>query len=353
MAVNMAKMKVFVWKFVGDLGAAVHSGRGLIGEKLGLHKALTEGHPELGPAGTTGMDVARCIGTHSDTKFSESCATSWRKRRQLSELGRRAIAAAAIACTPFASSPFYLVNASNYDDRVVLELSALGKQGDTIARAREQVLEILQQGNACTAWFQGADPDPAEVLRSLHFALEMKGPSYVYGIRDSRGGQIFKHPWAARSIEDGGRDSTILLNANGPFFNRTSFVMQLGTRGMPARFDGNRLLTVSSYQGNTPEAQITILLHELGHIIGRLPEDGDSLDGRSSRNTSEVLRHCKAETRAAAHNSARHLLSTIVAINPPTKAVNHTITAPEAAAIAFCLTQSRALWATTSASHCL
>jgi hypothetical protein len=71
----------------------------------------------------------------------------------------------------------------------------LGKQGDTVARARQQVLEILQQGNACTAWFQGADPDPAEVLRSLHFALEMRGTSYVYGIRDSHGGHFFKHPW--------------------------------------------------------------------------------------------------------------------------------------------------------------
>ncbi len=351
MAVNMAKMKVFVGKFVGDPGAAVHSGRGLIGEKLGFHKALTEGHPELSRARTTGMHVARCMGRHSDTKFSESRATSWRKRRQPYELRRRVIATAALVSTLFASSPSYSVSASKFDDRVVLELSALGKQGDTIARAREQVLEILQQGNACTAWFQGADPDPAEVLRSLHFALEMKGPSYVYGIRNSRGGQIFKHPWAGKSIENGGRDSTILLNANGPFFNRTSFVMQMDTRGMPARSDGNRLLTISSYNGNTPEAQITILLHELGHIIGRLPEDADSWDDRSSRNTSEVLRHCKTETRAAAHNSARHL--PIGAINPPTKAVNHTITAPEAAAIAFCLTQSRALWATTSASHCL
>lgn len=186
MAVNMAKLKVFVGKFVGDLGAA-------------------------------------------------------------DERRRRVIAAAALACALFASSPSYSVSASNYDDGVVRELSALGKRGDTIARAREQVLEILQQGNACTAWFQEADPDPAEVIRSLHFALEMKGPSYVYGIRDSHGGQVFKHPWAARSIENGGRDSTILLNANGP------------------------------------------------------------------------LRHCKIETPAAAHNSERHLLSTIAAFNPATK----------------------------------
>ena len=305
MAVNMAKLKVFAGKFVGDLEAVVHSGMVVIGEKLGLYKALAEGQTELSRARTTGADVARCTGTHSDTKFSASCATSWRKRRQLYELRRRVIAAAAFACTLFASSPSYSVSASKFDDRVVLELSALGKQGDTIARAREQVLEILHQGNACTAWFQGADPDPAEVVRSLHCALEMRGPSYVYGIRDSHGGQFFKHPWAARSIENGGRDSTILLNANGPFFNRTSVLMQLDLRGMPARPDGNRLLTISSYEGNTPEAQITILLHELGHIIGLLPEDGDSLDGRSSRNTSEVLRHCKTETRAAAHNSPR------------------------------------------------
>ena len=204
MAVNMAKLKVLVGKFVGDLGAAVHSGRVVIGEKLGLYKALAEGHPELSRARTTGMGVARRNGPHSDTKFSESCATSWRKRRQLDELRRRVIAAAALACTLFASSPSYSVSASKFDDRVVPELSALGKQGDTIARAREQVLEILQQGNACTTWFQSADPDPAEVVRSLHCALEMRGPSYVYGIRDSHGGHFFKHPWGARSIENGG-----------------------------------------------------------------------------------------------------------------------------------------------------
>jgi hypothetical protein len=187
----------------------------------------------------------------------------------------------------------------------VLELSALGKQGDTIARARGQVIDILQHGNACTVWFHEADPDPVDVFRSLHFEMEMRGPSYVYGIRDGHGGQSFKHPWAAMSTQFGGSNSTILLNANGPFFNRTSVVMQLDPGGMLLWPDGTRLLTVSSYGGNTPEAQITILLHELGHIVGRLPEDADSWDGRSSRNTAEVQRHCKNETRAAAHNSPK------------------------------------------------
>jgi len=42
------------------------------------------------------------------------------------------------------------------------------------------------------------------------------------------------------------------------------------------------------------------LLHELGHIINLLPEDADDLDGKSLRNTSEVLRHCRTEIEARA-----------------------------------------------------
>jgi hypothetical protein len=302
MAVDMDKRNVFAGKFVGDLGAAVPSGTVVIGEKLGLNKALAESPAEVSRAGWTGMHVARCMETDRNTRTSGNCVAGWRKSQ---ELFVRAIAAAVLSCVFVAPSPSYSERMPHHDDRVVLELSALGKRGETIVRAREQVLGILQQGNACTAWFQQAEPDPAEVFRSLHFELEMGEPRYVYGMRDSERGQILKHPWAAKSIENGGPNSTILLNASGPFFNGTSVVMQLDPRGMLARPDGNRPLTVSSYDGNTPEAQITILLHELGHITGRLPEDDDSWDGRSSRNTSELLRHCKAETRAAAHHSPR------------------------------------------------
>jgi hypothetical protein len=231
------------------------------------------------------------------------CVTGWRNRYQFLVLQQRLIAVAVLSYLLFAPSRSYSERMPSKDDCVVLELSGLGKPGDTITRAREQVIDILQHENACSAWFQEADPDATAVFRSLHFELEMRGPSYVYGMRDNERGQLFKHPWAARSIENGGLNSTILLNANGPFFNRTSLIMQLDPRGMLLQPGGNRLLVVSSYNGITPEAQITILLHELGHIIGRLPEDDDSWDGRSFRNTSEVSRHCKTETRAAAHNS--------------------------------------------------
>jgi hypothetical protein len=250
------------------------------------------------------MDVARCMGTHRDTKTSGNCVTGWRKRRFFVPR-QRLIAAAVLSCVVFAPTQSYSERTPNKDDCVVLELSALGKPGDTIARAREQVIDILQHGNACSAWFQEADPDATEVFRSVHFELEVGGTSYAYSVKDSARGRLFKHPWAARTTENGGRNSVIQLNGNGPFFNRTSLIMQLDPGGTFAWPAGNLVLTVSSYNGDTPEAQITILLHELGHIIGRLPDDDDSWDGRSFRNTSEVSRHCKSETRAAAHNSSR------------------------------------------------
>ena len=43
MAVDMEKLNRFLGQFVGDLGAAVHTGMVVIGEKLGLYKALATG----------------------------------------------------------------------------------------------------------------------------------------------------------------------------------------------------------------------------------------------------------------------------------------------------------------------
>jgi hypothetical protein len=226
-------------------------------------------------------------------------------RHQFFGLRQRLIAAGILSCLFFAPSRSYSESTPNHDDGVVLELSALGKRGDTVARAREQVLRILQDGNACSAWFQEADPEPADVFRSVHFELERNGTWAIYGMRDNQGRQFFKHPWGARSMEFAGRGATIRLNANGPFFNRTSPIKERDSGANLVWPNGNRMLMISNYSGGTPEAQITILLHELGHIIGRLPEDDDSWDGQSSRNTSEVQRHCKNETRAAAHNSPR------------------------------------------------
>jgi SAM-dependent methyltransferase len=43
MAVDMDKLNTFIGQFVGDLGAAIHAGMVVIGEKLGLYRALAFG----------------------------------------------------------------------------------------------------------------------------------------------------------------------------------------------------------------------------------------------------------------------------------------------------------------------
>jgi hypothetical protein len=191
------------------------------------------------------------------------------------------------------------------EEQVHLELAAIGKRGETISRARERVLQILEGENACTAWFRELELDPAGTFRSIRFVVDEKGPSYILGMKQGSQGELLKHPWVASTVEDAGRGATIWLNANGAFFNRSSGLIEREQDGGPVRPTGTRVLRVNWYSGNTPEAQTTALLHELGHIVGRIPEDNDSLDGESGRNTVEVLRHCRPEIKAAAGKGHR------------------------------------------------
>jgi hypothetical protein len=203
--------------------------------------------------------------------------------------------AAAVLGLAFVPPAAFSQDLALHDDRILPELAAMDERGGTIMRVREQVIRILQSENRCTAWFQGSDPDPAGVFQSLHYEIQTDGPSYILLVKDGRGEKVFKHPWGARTFEFAGRDSTVQLNLVGPFFSSTSVVVEQNLGGFIGRTAGRHGLSVASFPGNTPRAQATILLHELGHVIGRLPADNDSLDGRSSRNTAELLRHCKQQ----------------------------------------------------------
>jgi hypothetical protein len=193
--------------------------------------------------------------------------------------------------------------AQNYtfvtNDPIRAQLLSMGRPGLMVALARDHVIEILQSANSCSAWFQEADPNAASTFASLRFVIETNGPRGVLCFRSHSGEMLLKHPYSARALENGGANSMIVLNGKGAFFLPSAAVSRQEEMGSLFRPSGWRYLLVGPYRGDTLAAQITILLHELGHVVGRLPDDSDELSGQSGRNTAEVLRFCGAQIRAA------------------------------------------------------
>jgi hypothetical protein len=180
----------------------------------------------------------------------------------------------------------------------VAELSGLGKAGVKIARARREVLDILRSGNACTEWFATKDTNPADTFQSLSFLLDKRGRQEILESELPASLHVWRQPYVAKATQDGGAHTAITINAHGAFYRPQGSVLKMPPEGGPLQPDGTRLLTVGSYTGDTLPAQMVTLLHEFGHIIDLLPEDADNLDGKSVRNTDEVLRHCRAEVQA-------------------------------------------------------
>jgi hypothetical protein len=167
------------------------------------------------------------------------------------------------------------------------------------------VVGILQSENACSAWYREKDPDPAGTFQTLEFDLDRKGPTYILESDINPALGLYWHPYVAMSAENAGPGATIKLNSNGAFFHSDATVRKSSQEGGPMRAGGIRELKIDSYIGDTLPAQITALLHELGHITGRIPPDPDKIDGMSGRNTAEVLRFCRAEVESAAKHPLR------------------------------------------------
>jgi hypothetical protein len=181
------------------------------------------------------------------------------------------------------------------DNQVEKELGALGKRGQEVLRARRRVLEILSGENGCSAWYREKDANVAETFAQLRYKLDFDGRWYFLKCLDYCGSQTLTltHPYAARIDQNSGKGGTITLNAYGPFFY--SFA-PLGSAREKKDLGRYRTMRVGRFAGDTPQAQVTTLLHELGHAIGILSYDGPaSTPGVSSKNTDEVLHHCREQ----------------------------------------------------------
>jgi hypothetical protein len=180
-------------------------------------------------------------------------------------------------------------------DWVQSDLETMGKAGQKILRAREKVLEILGTENACSAWFRSKDSNPAATFRTLRYELDLHGEDYILESRDAGPLDLFRNPYVARVVQGDGAYGTITLNPKGAFFAVMARVFEVNRDGGPASMRATRLLRVGPYDGDTLAAEVVTLLHEFGHVLDILPSDQDNVEGRSVRNTYEVLRNCRAE----------------------------------------------------------
>ena len=166
-------------------------------------------------------------------------------------------------------------------------------------KAYLDAFSILREDNVCSRFYGG--PQAAEVLNKLtrqlkpryfdrSVALRMTGQTSV--------GMNYRSALAYRLFEKAE------INLNGPFYQ--THVLLNETNAM----------TIGNFQGNTREARVAILLHELGHMIKRsdndwvLPDDGND-PGLSARNTLRVIAVCRDQIRALGRISFAQELSNV------------------------------------------
>jgi len=198
-------------------------------------------------------------------------------------------------CNPATFAP---LGCGPTSDVVQGSLAAMGKPGQKIMRARERVLEILQSGNACSAWFQGRDANPAATFQTLAYDIDHHGEEVVHVSRDSWPEYSYRDPYVAKVGQDTGAFATITLNAGGAFFHAQATTVVVSKEGGLSKLGGPRLINVGPYTGDTVAAQTLVLLHEFGHVLNLLPGDFDNEEGKSMQNTAEVLRFCRAEVES-------------------------------------------------------
>ena len=178
------------------------------------------------------------------------------------------------------------------------DLNTLGKQGHSILRVRDKVLEILQTENACSDWYRTRDPHPAATFLTLAFALDRDSDMYVRTMPESGGILLIRNPYVAKVLQGAGPSATVTINVNGAFFFSMGTVIDGRVEGGPVSFHGARPIQVGPYTGGSFRAQVLALLHEFGHVIDLLPMDHDDYEGKSRQNTAEVLQACRAQVES-------------------------------------------------------
>ncbi len=165
------------------------------------------------------------------------------------------------------------------------------KKPSLIEKAYLDALTILKEDNSCSRFFGGSSAIGGlnELVRRLTpthldrlIAVRMKGETSP--VRDYLTGRPFR---LFQKTE---------VNLSGPFF-----------RGNTSLYEA-RIPFIGSFPPNTREARVTILLHELGHVLSTadkqwvLPDDGNDVS-LSRKNTERVIDACRDQITQIGHLS--------------------------------------------------
>ena len=157
-------------------------------------------------------------------------------------------------------------------------LLPLDKQLTLIDKAYLDAFSILRGNNTCSAFYGG--PSAIEVLNKLKEQLKPKHLGNTVVVRMT-GKTVtvtnLRYPLTSYRLFDRAE-----VSLEGPFYRVSAFHL---------------LGSIGGFRPNTREARVTILLHELGHLIARpdkgwlLPDD-DTNDHLSVENTERVIAVC-------------------------------------------------------------
>jgi hypothetical protein len=156
-------------------------------------------------------------------------------------------------------------------------------QDKLLGTAYYDALSILSSNNQCSDFFGG--PDSIDAFNEIVTRIQRDVLTAGIGMRMS-GSTTNIHD--ARTKKDYRLFAKVTINSRGPFYRRKAGLWE------------PTVPRVGSFEPNTKEARVLMLLHELGHVVkgsdGRwvLPDDGRD-EGLSRANSDKVQDVCAGQ----------------------------------------------------------